>query len=133
MLIPQLVKVFRGQLQCLWGAHDVKGHATRQEYRSCSDLAVDEARGTPVSQGGRSPVTTLRVDVPDCRPDPVKRHLTEPHRLWVADITYVCTLSGFAYTVLTDDAYSQKIAGVATREKMRTDELTLKFLSVFSS
>ena len=77
---------------------------------------------------GRTPITTLRADVPDCRPDLVNRDFTAsaPHRLWVADITYVRTLSGFAYTAFITDAYSRKIVGVATRASMRTDGLPLE-------
>lgn len=77
---------------------------------------------------GSTPITTLRADVPDCRPDLVNRDFTAsaPHRLWVADITYVRTLSGFSYTAFITDAYSRKIVGVATRASMRTDELPLE-------
>ncbi|GAB3075897.1 Integrase core domain protein [Corynebacterium aquatimens] len=77
---------------------------------------------------GRTPTTTLRADVPDCRPDLVNHDFTAcaPHRLWVADITYVRTLSGFAYTAFITDVYSRKIVGVATRASVRTDELPLE-------
>lgn len=77
---------------------------------------------------GRTPITTLRADVPDCRPDLDNRDFTAsaPHRLWVADITYARTLSGFAYTAFITDAYCRKIVGVATRASMRTDELPVE-------
>ena len=77
---------------------------------------------------GRTPMTTFRANVPDGRPDLVNRDFTAsaPHRLWVADITYVRTLSGFAYTAFITDVYSRKIVGVATRASMRTDELPLE-------
>jgi putative transposase len=35
----------------------------------------------------------------------------EPNRLWVADLTYVPVWSGFAYTALVVDAFSQRIVG----------------------
>ena len=37
--------------------------------------------------------------------------LTGPEQLWVSDITYIRTLSGFSYLSLITDAYSRKIVG----------------------
>lgn len=79
---------------------------------------------------GRTPVTTISPKVPDHRPDLVQRNFraTALGRLWVADITYVRTLSGFAYTAFVVDVYSRKIVGVATRSTMRTDALPMEAL-----
>lgn len=79
---------------------------------------------------GRTPVTTIIPKTPDCRPDLVQRDFRAhaPGRLWVADITYVRTLSGFAYTAFVVDVYSRKIVGVAKRSTMRTDALPMKAL-----
>jgi len=79
---------------------------------------------------GRTPVTTIIPKTPDHRPDLVQRDFCAqaPGRLWVADITYVRTLSGFAYTAFVVDVYSRKIVGVATRSTMRTDALPMKAL-----
>lgn len=46
---------------------------------------------------GRKPITTRPAGEPDTRPDLVERRFTaeRPHQLWVADITYVRTISGF--------------------------------------
>ena len=62
---------------------------------------------------GRKPVTTKPNTEPVVRPDLVNRCFTadRPNRLWVADITYVRTLSGFCYTAFVIDAYSRKIVG----------------------
>ncbi|MFW9035489.1 DDE-type integrase/transposase/recombinase, partial [Corynebacterium striatum] len=74
---------------------------------------------------GRTPITTVSPKTPDHRPDLVRRNFRAqaPGRLWVADITYVRTLSGFAYTAFVVDVFSRKIVGVATRSTMRTDAL----------
>ncbi|MFS0348005.1 DDE-type integrase/transposase/recombinase, partial [Corynebacterium striatum] len=76
------------------------------------------------------PVTTISPKTPDHRPDLVQRDFRAqaPGRLWVADITYVRTLSGFAYTAFVVDVFSRKIVGVATRSTMRTDALPMKAL-----
>src|SRR5690625_158447 len=79
---------------------------------------------------GRKPRTTIAAKVPDQRPDLVNRDfgVTAPNRLWVADITYVRTTSGFCYTAFVTDAFSRKIVGWATRKTMRTEALALEAL-----
>ena len=79
---------------------------------------------------GRPPVTTLSSKTRDCRPDLVQRNFRAhaPGRLWVADITYVRILSGFAYTAFVVDVFSRKIVGAATRSTMRTDALPMEAL-----
>ena len=34
-----------------------------------------------------------------------------PHRLWVADITYVPTLAGFLFLAVVMDVFSRRIVG----------------------
>ncbi|MDN6535111.1 MAG: IS3 family transposase, partial [Yaniella sp.] len=79
---------------------------------------------------GRKPRTAIAAKVPDQRPDLVNRDfgVTAPNRLWVADITYVRTTSGFCYTAFVTDAFSRKIVGWSTRTTMRTDALPLEAL-----
>lgn len=79
---------------------------------------------------GRKPRTTVSAKVPDHRPDLVNRNFKvhAPHQLWVADITYVRTTSGFCYTAFVTDAFSRKIVGWSTRTTMRTDALPLEAL-----
>jgi putative transposase len=45
--------------------------------------------------------------------DLVKRHFwaEAPNRLWVADLTYVWTWAGFAYTAFVTDVFSRRIVG----------------------
>lgn len=79
---------------------------------------------------GRNPVTTRPAPSPDRRPDLVQRHFKAdaPNRLWVADITYVRTLSGFVYTAFVTDVFSRKIVGWSTRSTMSTEALPLEAL-----
>lgn len=62
---------------------------------------------------GRKPLTLRPAKMVDNRPDLVNRNFsaTEPNQLWVADITYVRTLSGFVYTAFVTDVFSRKIVG----------------------
>ena len=79
---------------------------------------------------GRVPVTTRPVPVSDTRPDLVSRKFKagRPNELWVADMTYVRTLSGFVYTAFVTDVYSRKIVGWSTRSTMTTETLPLEVL-----
>jgi putative transposase len=44
-----------------------------------------------------------------------------PNRLWVADLTYVRTWSGFVYAAFVIDAYSRMILGWQVSASLRTD------------
>ena len=80
---------------------------------------------------GRSPVTTRKPKGPDPRPDLVRRDFNaqQPHKLWVADITYVRTRKGFVYTAFVTDAFSRRIVGRALSDSMRTEALPLQALN----
>lgn len=46
-----------------------------------------------------------------------------PNRLWVADITYIPTWSGFLYLAMVLDVWSRRIVGWAMATHLRTDIL----------
>ncbi len=77
---------------------------------------------------GRSPITAQPTHVPDRRPDLMERNFRakHPHQLWVADITYVRTRTGFVYTAFVTDVFSRMIVGWSTRSTMRTEALPLE-------
>ena len=52
-----------------------------------------------------------------------------PNRLWVADITYVPTASGFLYLAVVLDAFSRRIVGWAMAHHLRS-ELVLDALEM---
>ena len=56
-------------------------------------------------------------------PDRVERRFVAaaPNQLWIADITYVATWSGFAYTAFVTDVYSRRIVGWRVANTLRTD------------
>jgi putative transposase len=59
-----------------------------------------------------------------------RRFYTEgPDRLWVADITYIPTWSGFLFLAMVLDVYSRKIVGWAMETHLRT-ELILQALEM---
>lgn len=75
---------------------------------------------------------TTRSDDTAARPaDLVEREFTAvaPDRLWVADLTYVATWSGFAYVAFIIDAFSRRIVGWRVSASLRAD-LTLDALEM---
>jgi putative transposase len=70
---------------------------------------------------------THRTTTPDAatpRPtDPVERDFSaqRPNQLWVADLTYVATWSGFVYMALVIDAFSRFVVGWQASRSLRTD------------
>lgn len=60
-----------------------------------------------------------------CHPNLVKDGLApqKPEQLWVADITYLPTVSGNAYLSLVTDAYSRKIVGYHVDDNMRANSV----------
>jgi transposase InsO family protein len=48
-------------------------------------------------------------------------HPPQPNRLWVADLTYVRTWSGFAYAAFIIDAFSRYIVGWHVSRSLRAD------------
>ena len=79
---------------------------------------------------GKAHRTTIAADDLVVRPaDLVDRQFSVagPNRLWVADITYVRTWSGFVYVSFVTDAYSRRIVGWHASRSLKTD-LTLDAL-----
>jgi putative transposase len=70
--------------------------------------------------------TTLRDNAASAAPDLVRRHFKAdgPNRLWVADITYVPTWSGFLFLAVVLDAWSRRIVGWAMETHLRTELVT---------
>ncbi|HTE84298.1 MAG TPA: IS3 family transposase [Dehalococcoidia bacterium] len=72
---------------------------------------------------GKKLRTTVPGDVGARPADLVDRAFSAPapNRLWVADLTYVSTWSGFAYTAFIVDAFSRAIVGWRVATSLRTD------------
>ena len=83
-----------------------------------------------VSRRRRLPTTQRGADAQPV-PDLVKRDFAvgAPDRLWVADITYVSTWSGFLYLAIVLDAFSRRVVGWSMATHLRT-ELVLEALNM---
>jgi len=72
---------------------------------------------------GKTRRTTIPDDAAPRPADLVDRDFsaTRPNQLWVADLTYVATWSGFVYVAFIIDAYSRFIVGWQASRSLRTD------------
>jgi len=75
--------------------------------------------------------TTVRDHDARPAPDLVDRRFTatEPNQLWVADITYVPTWSGFLFVAIVLDVFSRRVVGWAMATNLRT-QLVLDALNM---
>lgn len=72
---------------------------------------------------GKRCITTIPADMADKPLDLVNRQFTaeRPDQLWVADITYVATWSGFIYVAVVVDVFSRRIVGWRVLKSLQTD------------
>jgi putative transposase len=72
---------------------------------------------------GKPKYTTVAGDAADRPRDLVDRSFVAgaPNRLWVADLTYVRTWSGFVYVAFITDVYSRMIVGWQASRSLRSD------------
>ncbi|WP_448811955.1 IS3 family transposase [Agromyces bauzanensis] len=78
-------------------------------------------------------VFTTKTDPTASRPsDLVNRRFTAdaPRRLWVCDVTYVATWSGFAYVAFVTDVYSRRIVGWNVAATLKAEILPLQALDM---
>lgn len=82
-----------------------------------------------VTRGRAFTITTVRDDGTTRPADLVQRTFTalRPNALWVADLTYVATWTGFVYVAFVIDVFARRIVGWRVATTLRTD-LTLDAL-----
>ena len=109
----------------VYGAPKVWAQLNREGHRvaRCTVERLMRDLGLRGAVRGRPRRTTV-ADDPAGRPrDLVERRFSAgaPNRLWVADLTYVRTWSGFVYAAFVTDAYSRRIVGWHASRSLRTD------------
>ena len=110
----------------VYGAAKVWDRLNRVEGVRVARCTVERLMGEMGIQGVRrgAKVRTTSPDPGAERPDDlVKRDFAvpAPDRLWLADLTYVRTASGFVYVSFVIDAYSRRVIGWQASRSMRTD------------
>ncbi len=74
-------------------------------------------------RGRRFKITTISDKAAQRPPDLVARNFTaqHPNQLWVADLTYVASWTGFVYVAFVIDAFSRMIVGWRVSSTLRSD------------
>jgi putative transposase len=100
-----------------------QGGVTGRPVARCTVARLMKSVGLQGISRLKAPRTTRSGKGSDPRPDLVKREFTAaaPNRLWVADITYVRTFTGWAYAAFVLDVFSRRVVGWQVSTNLRTD------------
>ncbi len=109
----------------VYGVRKVWHQLVRDEERVGRDQVwrIMGALGLQGVRRGKAKRTTVPGDLSARPADLVDRQFvaTAPNRLWLADITYVWTWSGFCYASFITDAFARRIVGWRVSKSLRTD------------
>jgi len=123
-LKPQLTRIHEENFG-VYGARKLWRQLLREGIHIGRDRVVRLMRelGIAGAVRGKPKRTTIPAEVAARPGDLVERHFfaVAPNRLWVADLTYVRTWSGFCYVAFIIDAYSRRIVGWRVSTSLRTD------------
>jgi putative transposase len=124
-LAPEVVRVFENNL-FVYGADKVWAQLNRENIRvaRCTVERLMRAQGLSGARRGKAFTITTHHDDRQQRPaDLVKRtfRAPAPNRLWVADLTYVKTHTGWVYVAFIIDVYSRMIVGWQASRSLRSD------------
>ena len=124
-LKPEITRVFTENLR-VYGADKVWAQLRREGTRvaRCTVERLMHALEIRGAVRGAATVRTTIDGQAGGRPaDLVDRqfHAEAPNRLWVADLTYVKTHSGWVYVAFIIDVYSRFIVGWQASRSLRTD------------
>jgi len=124
VLKPEITRVYQANYS-VYGPRKVWRQLNREGFTvaRCTVERLMRTLGLKGATRGKTWKTTF-PDLSAPRPlDLVDRQftVTAPNRLWVADLTYVRTWSGFVYAAFVVDAYSRMILGWQVSASLRTD------------
>ena len=133
VLIPEIIAVHKDNFS-VYGVRKMQAAMRNAGWvigREQTARLMKQAGVRGIHRGKK--VFTTRSDSKDLLPaDLVKRDFkaTRPRQLWVADITYVRTWQGFAYTAFIIDAYSRRIVGWNVASTLKSEVLPLQALEM---
>ena len=123
-LRPEIVRVHRDNYG-VYGVDKVWAQLNREGTRvaRCTVARLMRELGLRGVVRGKPHFTTVAGDGAERPRDLVDRRFraTAPNRLWVADLTYVRTWSGFVYVSFITDVYSRMIVGWQASRSLRSD------------
>ncbi len=133
LLVPEIVRL-HAENYGVYGVRKMHALMRRQGWEIGRDqtarlMEIADVRGVKRSKK----VFTTRPDPAAVKPADLVQHrftAPAPRRLWVADITYVATWSGFAYVAFVTDVYSRRIVGWNVAATLKADILPLQALDM---
>jgi putative transposase len=124
LLKPEITRVHAENFG-VYGADKVWAQLNREgvPVARCTIERLMRELGLRGAVRGKPRRTTVTDDTAARPRDLVDRNFTAvaPNRLWVADLTYVRTWSGFVYVAFITDVYSRMIVGWQASRSLRTD------------
>lgn len=122
-LKTEISRVHRAN-RSLYGARKVWRQLLREKIAvaRCTVERLMKEMGLEGVRRGRKRRTTIPDEAASRPADLVKRDfsVTRPNRLWVVDLTYVTTWSGFVYVAFVIDAFSRFIVGWQVSRSLAT-------------
>lgn len=125
--------VLRPEIQRVWD-ENFRVYGAEKVWRQLGREAIVVARCTVerlmramglrgATRGRAFTITTVREDGTVRPADLVQRTFTapRPNALWVADLTYVATWTGFVYVAFVIDVFARRIVGWRVATTLRTD------------
>lgn len=133
LLIPEIVRL-HAENYGVYGVRKMHALLRRQGWMIGRDqtgrlMRIAGVRGVKRTKK----MFTTRPDPTSEKPrDLVQRRFVAdaPRRLWVADVTYVATWSGFAYVAFVTDVFSRRIVGWNVASTLKADILPLQALNM---
>ena len=120
----EIKRIYRDNFSC-YGARKVWRQLRREGHLAprCTVERLMRRTGLQGAVRGKTRRTTIPDQAASRPADLVDRNFTatRPNQLWVADLTYVATWSGFVYVAFIIDAFSRFIVGWQTSTSLRTD------------
>jgi putative transposase len=122
----EILRVRAEAYEVVYGAHKVWRQLNREGI-TVARCTVERLMGQMglVGRGRRRRhrITTVPAEVGLRPADLVERRFnaTAPNQLWIADITYVATWSGFAYAAFVIDVFARRILGWRVSTTLRAD------------
>ena len=133
LLLADRIEVLHRQLRGNYGRPRIQADLRDEGFRVSDKRVARIMRERKIHGATRRKGFKTTVRDRDARPAPdlVERKFTAtaPDQLWVADITYVPTWSGFLFLAVVLDVYSRRVVGWAMANHLRT-ELVLDALNM---
>lgn len=123
-LAPEIARVYEDN-NGVYGARKIWKQLKRESIQvaRCTVERLMRGLGLEGVRRGKRCVTTIPDELADKPLNLVNRQFTaqRPNQIWVADITYVATWSGFVYVAFVVDVFSRYIVGWRVLKSLHTD------------